>query len=294
MRLSALTPSARLLSSRTPTVRARRLLPPARRWHDVASPGRLGDPEPEAWVPPILRSYLRVLHDRPLTITSATCVATAALGDALAQLTSWSGFDTTLDDFFFNGRRPFGGELYATALRSSEATMQAGVSAELGPMRTVRFAALAGGLAGYAGERWFRSLLGPFPGWTYEVALRTIVDQAFFAPAVLGAVVGGVALLSTRDLDYTRHKLHRDWAHVCGKMWAVWSTMATVNYLLVPTPYQPPCTAALSMLWAAYVSYRAHLPTMRRGFHVDHTPEKVGAYIADAVPGARAGGTGGS
>ena len=66
-------------------------------WHDVASPGRLGDPNPDASIPSILRYYLRLLHDRPLATTSITATAAAATGDALAQLEAYLGVRTKFD-----------------------------------------------------------------------------------------------------------------------------------------------------------------------------------------------------
>ena len=61
---------------------------------------------------------------------------------------------------------------------SAEPSISSSARVELGAQRTLRFAALAGVLAGGVGELWFRrALLPTFPGWTYDVALRTAFDQ---------------------------------------------------------------------------------------------------------------------
>ena len=150
-------------------------------------------------------------------------------------------------------------------------------------MRTLRFAGLVGLLGGGAGELSFRRVLLPtFPGWTYDVALRTIFDQMLFAPAVLAWVVAGTALLTTNgDTAYARHKLDVDFVHSLGDMWKLWCGGAAFNYLVVPTPWQPPATSLLMVVWAFYVSRRVHLPTMRHGFSEQHSPERIGAYIRD-------------
>lgn len=266
---------------------SRRLfLHPLRGWHDVASPGRLGDPAPAADLPAALRFYLRMLHESPLAVTTATAVSAAAIGDSLAQLVAWSDVEAryaawATGDGTFQQHSPYRGRMQTLAELSAEPTLQEGASVELGPIRTLRFALLAGALGGGGGELWFRrALLPTFPGWTYEVALRTAFDLAFFAPAVLGVVVGATALATTRgDGAYAVHKLRLDWAHSLGKMWTLWCGGAAASYLLVPTPWQPPFAAGLGVVWACYVSRRVHLPTARRGFDVTHSPEKVGSYL---------------
>ena len=256
-----------------------------RGWHDVASPGRLGDAAADEAAPAALRAYLRLLHHRPLATTTATATATAALGDMCAQFMTWTDLDTRLGALIGGeGRAPFRGSSHqAVAELAAEPTMMPGASVELGPVRTLRFALLTGGLVGGLGELWFRRvLLVSFPGWTYDVLLRTVFDQAFFAPAVLAMVVGSTAVLSIGgDAAYAEHKLKQDGVHSLGKMWALWSGSAAASYLLVPTPWQPPFAMGLSVVWAFYVSRRAHLPTASRGFAVSHSPVRVGAYLRD-------------
>ena len=253
-------------------------------WHDVASPGRLGDPNPDASIPSILRNYLRLLHDRPLATTSITATAAAATGDALAQLEAYLGVRTKFDAWIA-GNQYTGPtsppRMQAEAIRASVPKLQQNATIEYGPLRTLRFSILAGALPGGLGELWFRNfLLVHMPGWTYEVALRTAFDLALFAPPALGVAVGGTALLTTGgDFAYAAHKLRYDWAHSLGRMWALWGCGAMASYLLVPTPWQPPFSALLGVCWTYHVSTRVHLPTETRGFAVDHTPERVGEYL---------------
>jgi hypothetical protein len=264
-------------------------LPQRRGWHVVASPGRLGDPDAST-VPALLRAYLRALHVRPVAASAATATAAAAAGDLLAQLHTWSDVDARVNAYLSaeSCRAPFSGSMAAQADRSAQPTLRPDASVELGPARTLRFAALTGVFAGGAGEPWFRALLGAFPGWTYEVVLRTVFDLALFAPAVLAAVVGGTALLGPHgDVAHARHKLSLDWAHSLGKMWAVWGGGAAVSYMLVPTPWQPPFAALLSVGWTYHVSRRVHLPTMRRDFAHKHSPHRVGAFIEDEASRTR-------
>ena len=273
----------------------------SRAWHDVASPGRLGDPAPAATLPAALRAYLQARHAKPVATATATVAATAALGDALAQFTTWSDVEARVSRLVGGGgtteqqqqqqqqqssqlrpHSPYRGGLQSEAARSAEPVLRSDVSVELGPQRTLRFAALAGALAGGAGELWFRrALLVSFPGWTYDVALRTAFELALFAPAVLAAVVGGTALLTPPygDVVYARHKLREDCYHSLGKLWTLWGGGAAASYLLVPTPWQPPFAAALGVAWSYHVSRRVHLPTARRGFSVSHAPEEVGKYL---------------
>ena len=258
-----------------------------RGWHDCASPGRLGDPAPDASLPSALRAYLGLLHRRPFTVSMASAGAAAAAGDTLAQLITWSDAETRLGDAMrlIVREAPHRGAMQAEANRAALQTLREGVTEELGPVRTLRFAALVGVLAGGAGEYWFRfALLPTFPGWTYEVALRTIFDQALFSPAVLAAVVGGTALLGQNgDVAYARHKLQHDWPTALGRMWTLWTCGAMASYLLVPTPWQPLCASGLATMWACDVSRRVHLPTARRGFAVTHAPERVGAHLRDQM-----------
>ena len=256
------------------------------RWHDVASPGRLGDPDAAA--PIVLRTYLKVLYQRPVATTTATAITTAAIGDGLAQLISWTEMDAKLQRMVASGYGDTGyvphsvyrGGIQAEAARSKQPTLNTDASIEFGPARLVRFSLLVGVLVGGVGELWFRhALLANLPGWTYEVLLRTAFDQAFFAPAVLAGVVGGTALITTGDADYAKHKLAQDMVHSLGKMWTLWCCSATISYLLVPTPWQPTLAAGTAISWACYVSKEVHLPTMRRGFEVTHAPEHVGAFL---------------
>lgn len=229
--------------------------------------------------------HLRALHRLPLLTHVATASTVAAVGDALAQLAAWTDVEGRVarlkEHDFRAAPSPFRGPMQAEAERAAEPALQHDVEIELGPLRTLRFAILIGGLVGGAGELWFRrALLPTFPGWTYDVALRTAFDQALFAPAVLTAVVGGTALLTRwGDVDYACHKLREDCYHGLGKMWSLWTSGAAANYLLVPTPWQPSFAAVLGVAWAFHVSRRVHLPTRRTDFSVSHTPERVGEYL---------------
>jgi hypothetical protein len=241
---------------------ASRLAARCRSWHDVASAGRLGDATPGGHVPRLLRAHAQLLIKRPLVVTSVTAVSASAIGDILAQLFWASGLDARLAramELHGAGYRYSG----ATAAMASQYAPRAleGIDPETGATRTVRFAALAGGLVGVVGELWFRRLLVVCPGWTYDAALRTVFDLSLFAPAVLGLVVGGNTLLATGDAAYVGHKLHHECVHSLGSLWSWWLGGVATSYLLIPAPWQPPFGMGLAVVWSAYVSLRLHRPT---------------------------------
>ena len=66
-----------------------------RSWHDVATPGRLGDADPPSHTPLLLRVYARALHRRPLSSAVLTSAGAAAAGDLLAQGAYTIGMDST-------------------------------------------------------------------------------------------------------------------------------------------------------------------------------------------------------
>lgn len=129
-----------------------------RLWHDVANQGRLGSLEPCPNGPRILSAYTVALHRWPRTCSVISCFVAASLGDVAAQLTTnalvrigWKGQDIAARDEYF--------------------------SADFSAQRTLTFSLVVSSLVGFCGDVWYRQLLVKFPGWTYEVALRTILDQ---------------------------------------------------------------------------------------------------------------------
>lgn len=256
-----------MLVTSTPRATARG----CRRWHDVACAGRLGDARASG---SFYAPWLRLLHRRPLAAAAAGAAASAALGDGLAQAWSAAGFDAQRsaesDGHYGSG---------AAAMAAIHATpkLVEGASPEMGPWRTARYAATVGLLAGVAGELWFRALLARFPGDTYNVAMRALVDQAVFAPSVLGATVGSATLMSSGDPAYARHRLRTDWAHNLGRMWALWSGGAVLGYLLLPPPLQPLLALATSTVWNGYLSLRLHRPVA----FDDRDDRFVGEYLRE-------------
>ena len=103
-------------------------------------------------------------------------------------------------------------------------------------------------------------LLRKFPDWTYHVALRTVLDQSFFSPVVLGLTVAGVTFCETWSRREAGDRLRDDWIFHIGKMWTVWGGGSIVSYLSVPTPWQPAFALGLAVGWSAFVSYRIHRP----------------------------------
>ena len=127
-------------------------------------------------LPSPLRYHARILHEQPLAAAASTAFATAAIGDCLAQLVWASGVYSAVEAFIPSEMGMPTAALAAMATMSSAQPLP-GVDPELGWQRTLRFAGIVGALVGVAGESWFRRLLRPFPGWTYDVALRTTFDQ---------------------------------------------------------------------------------------------------------------------
>ena len=225
-----------------------------RNWHDVASPGRLGDLNASG-VPPLLRSYLSALHSRPLTGAVVSSTLAAVSGDVLAQLAHVTQMDRIGEDWVEH-RDSFS----AMARMLSKPQVEDNASPELGALRTARFAAVVGLLAGGAGQVWFRYLLNLFPGWTYNSAIRTIVDQSIFAPTVLAATAGSVTISSTGNAAFVRHRFQHDAIEPLGRMWAWWGCGVAVNYILVPNHWQAPFAIAIGSVWCAMLSARLHLP----------------------------------
>ena len=133
-----------------------------RTWHDVATQGRLGSPDTCSKGPRLLSAYTEQLHLRPRTCAVISSFIAAALGDASAQMatcvlvrTRWVDRDDAEKDPYF--------------------------SADFSCQRAASFSFTVGSLVGVGGEFWYRHLLRKFPGWTYEVALRTILDLVRFA-----------------------------------------------------------------------------------------------------------------
>jgi len=244
----------------------------ARRWHDVATPGRLGDPSASNELPLPIRSYLGLLHKRPMAGAATGAAIAAAIGDVLAQAVQASGLASVVDGCVTH-HDPYS----AMADLSSRPQLIDGASTELGVLRTARFAATVGALVGCAGELWFRHLLGPFPGWTYDVALRTIVDQAVFAPIVLALTIGSVTVAATGDVGYARQRVRQDTMDPLGQMWTLWGCGLALSYLAVPTPWQPPFAMALGVAWSAIVSTRLHRPVAPEG---SDAPRKA-AYLRE-------------
>ena len=101
--------------------------------------------------------------------------------------------------------------------------------------------------------------------------------QALFAPAVLAIVVGGtIAHVTNGDWDYVRLKLQHDCYHMMTAMWSFWAGGAMVSYLLVPTPWQPPFTFGLQVVWSAFISFKIHRPTLGRATQSEEEARLVG------------------
>jgi hypothetical protein len=237
-----------------------------RAWHDVATVGRLGDPALPNDAPALLRAHHRLLHERPLLSAAAGATAAAAAGDALAQLAHVCGLEEWIDRL---GASPTQDRRYRDASAvaaeiASRADAQVGAApTELGPARAARFACAVGLLVGCGGELWYRRLRGPFPGWTYDVALRTIVDLGVFAPAALCGTIALTAFGATGDAAHALERVRDDAGQPLGLMWGWWGGGLSASYLLLPTLWQPPFALGLAVGWCAYVSSRLHRPRVR-------------------------------
>ena len=242
-----------------------------RRWHDVASPGRLGDASPPAHLPAALRAYLRALHCRPLAAATVGAAAAAAAGDAMAQSAYVLGADG-MSNVRTAGAGPaqHRDRYAAMAAMAVTPTLIEGAVPETGVLRMVRFAAVVGTLVGAGGELWFRRLLRPFPGWTYDVALRTMVDQTLFAPAVLACSVSCITLASSGDAAYAWGRIAHDAVHPLGQMWTLWTCGLAANYVLVQGPWQSTFAFGLAVLWTSLVSARVHQPIAVASGDVQH------------------------
>ena len=204
-----------------------RRAPTRRLFHDVCTAGRLGMPADavDATLPRPLQSYLRALHDRPTAAATVTAGCTAAVGDGVARIAAWA-----LDD----------------------AEVARGIS------RTVCFAGWSALAVGVGGSIWYRALRRKFPGDTYEVALRTILDLSVFSPVLFGATLGVVTWLETGSVERVGIKLRDDWLQYIGKLWVIWGGGSVLSYLNMPMPWQPPFALGISITWFSYLSFRVH------------------------------------
>lgn len=255
-----------MLGSALRRVRVNCLTPRVRTWHDVCTSGRLGDPSAMS-APAVLRTYLRLLHERPVTIAVAGTAFAAAAGDLLAQAAHATGLNFDSDDFSGH-TNPWS----AMAAMLNRPPLAEGVATEMGPVRTARFAAVVSALVGGIGTLWFRRLMVPFPGWQSDVALRTFLDQLVFAPAVLALVIGSSTLATSWDASYACQRVYQDTLGPLTTMWSIWGGGVAFSYLMVPTPWQPVFAVGLGAVWCTCVSLRVHRPTAYRvqvGQHVE-------------------------
>lgn len=241
----------RLLSLRASGARVSRGL---RGWHDVCTPGRLGQAEPDPALSWPLCVWLRALHQRPLLCATGSATAAAAAGDLLAQAFAHAKICILADD-----RAPV-------------------PLPDLG--RTAMYSAVGALLVGMAGQVWYRSLLLKFPGVQYEVAVRTVLDLSLYGPVVLGLVVSSMTLWSTADREYTAFRLSTDWFHSLGKLWAFWLSGSALSYLFVPMHKQPLFALGIGVVWNSYISHRIHLPRTPRETSEDRQLH-VGEYIRE-------------
>jgi hypothetical protein len=162
--------AARVMNRRVSGVRG--LLGPrrARHWHDVATPGRLGSAGPYMDGPRVLSVYTTALRARPGACAVIASVSAAAIGDAFAQLTSY-----TVARAGWTYRDSFAKDAYWMCRDSTVPDPYFG--SDLSLARLATFTTIVGSLVGIGGEFWYRQLLRKFPGWTYEVVLRTILDK---------------------------------------------------------------------------------------------------------------------
>ena len=205
-----------------------------RGWHDVCTPGRLGQVKPDAKLSVTPRVWLRTLHQRPLLCATGSATVAAAAGDLSAQACA----------------RVQGGLMAGR----EEPPIFPDLS------RTVMYSALGALLVGMAGEVWFRSLLLKFPGMQYEAAARTVLDLSLHGPVTLGLIVSSMTLWRTADCEYTAYRLSIDWFHSLGKLWVFWLSGSALNYIFVPMHKQSLFALGLSVLWNSYISHRIHLP----------------------------------
>lgn len=141
----------------------------ARRWHDVVTEGRLGQPppSPRAGAPSLLVSYAAALHEYPAACAAVGATCAAAVGDAIAQVVGYVA------------------HWYDWSGRPEDAAKDVHASSEPNLKRSAVYAATGGILVGVGGDLWHRRLIRQFPGNTYDAGLRFILDQAssaFSAP----------------------------------------------------------------------------------------------------------------
>eukprot|EP00884_Botryococcus_braunii_P019047 jgi/Botrbrau1/5826/Bobra.0366s0011.1 len=164
----------------------------------------------------------------PLAKSALTCAATSFMGDLLAQaLTNAKG-------------------KYAKAMAKDFEWARA--------LRMTGF-----GLCFYGPYQhwWYRFLEQKYPGRSVPAFLIKLgANQLLLGPVVLTAVFTW-SLAFQGQLEKLPGKLKRDLFPSISNGWKFWIPAASINFLLIPLPYQVLYMSTCGVFWTAYLSYSA-------------------------------------
>lgn len=176
-------------------------------------------------------AYLRAIRSAPLLTKSLTCAALAALGDALAQVTT----------------------AVAVAGPGGLAFRTLPAQFELG--RLVRFAAVNGVLTAPTFHFWYGWLDAKMPGNGLRgAAVRTVPDQLLFSPLFLFVFLTAVRSASASPIAWQPPARALWWTANCVN-WSVLPVTQFINFWLVPEPFQVLFSNVVAVGMNAVMSY---------------------------------------
>ncbi|CRK92502.1 CLUMA_CG006041, isoform A [Clunio marinus] len=119
---------------------------------------------------------------------------------------------------------------------------------------------LIGFFGGLGLRKWYGVLQSRFtsPNKTANTLKKVAVDQLFFAPAFIGALVGSVGLLQGQNPNDITKKLKREFPDILLANYKLWPAVQLLNFYFVPLNYQVVLVQVVAVLWNTYVSFKTN------------------------------------
>lgn len=124
--------------------------------------------------------------------------------------------------------------------------------------RTARSMIFGSLIAAPVGHKWYQTLSKIDAGSKFRnVSARVALDQAIYAPLIaIPLYFGGMSVLERRTplVESARQRISHHWLPTYKKNFTVWPIFQTLNFLLVPVPYQLLLVNIFSIGWTCYLS----------------------------------------
>jgi len=195
-----------------------------------------------SWILRCIRTYHRLLVDKPVITKSVTCGILSFTGDIIAQ---------TIEHKYSMNNNNNNSQLNTWRILSR---------IDMG--RTLRFTSFGFLIFGPSAHYWYRFLDKLFPKPTTQSLLsKVLADQTLFTPVAIVSVFSYISLLEGHS---SFEKVRQDFWPTLKANWALWLPAQTINFRFTPPDYRVLFVNSVALIWNVYLASASASPVSKQ------------------------------